>query len=345
MMNHLTNKIRVYFSLFILGFAIFIGGCSKDDNPVAPQIIESEVLAQYLEANGDYINTALPAIITAADVKTQITADPSKILILDLRDTANYNKAHIPGAIFKAIPDLPAYFKTITPANYTKIVLACYSGQSASYATSLLRLLGYNNVYSMKWGMCSWDSAFASNYWPKKISNSKAAQFKSDSIAKPGLGAMPTISTGLTDGKSILEARVNAMFAAFSTAWSTISISSDVVFSDYATNPTKNFVVNYWTASQYKEIGHVPGAYQYTPKSDLKLSTFLKTLPTDKPVVVYCFTGQTSAHLAAVLRVLGYDAKSISYGANGMVYDLMAAKTGYSLWKASECLNYPTEKN
>jgi rhodanese-related sulfurtransferase len=57
---------------------------------------------------------------------------------------------------------------------------------------------------------------------------------------------------------------------------------------------------------------------QYTPKADLKMSTFLKTLSTEKPVVVYCYTGQTSSHVAAFLRVVGYDAKSLLYGANGM---------------------------
>ena len=44
---------------------------------------------------------------------------------------------------------------------------------------------------------------------------------------------------------------------------------------------------------------------------------------TDKPVVVYCYTGQTSAHMAAYLRVLGYDAKSLLFGMNGMSYDGM----------------------
>ena len=78
---------------------------------------------------------------------------------------------------------------------------------------------------------------------------------------------------------------------------------------------------------------------QYTPKESLKLSADLKTLPTDKPVVVYCYTGQTSANLAAYLRLLGYDARTLLYGANGMIYDLMVSN-GMGVFTDAEIKNY-----
>jgi filamentous hemagglutinin family protein len=39
--------------------------------------------------------------------------------------------------------------------------------------------------------------------------------------------------------------------------------------------------------------------------------------------VIYCYTGQTSAYLTGYLRVLGYDARSLLFGANGMIFDKM----------------------
>jgi hypothetical protein len=39
--------------------------------------------------------------------------------------------------------------------------------------------------------------------------------------------------------------------------------------------------------------------------------------------VVYCYTGQTSAFTAAYLRILGYNAKSLLFGTNGMIYNEM----------------------
>lgn len=37
-------------------------------------------------------------------------------------------------------------------------------------------------------------------------------------------------------------------------------------------------------------------------------------LPTDKPVVVYCYSGQTAGQTVAALRLLGVDAVSLNGG-------------------------------
>jgi rhodanese-related sulfurtransferase len=63
----------------------------------------------------------------------------------------------------------------------------------------------------------------------------------------------------------------------------------------------------------YANPGHIPGAYNYEPASNpFTTPALLTTLPTNRPVVIYCFTGQTSSYLAGYLRMLGYDAKSLS---------------------------------
>ena len=81
------------------------------------------------------------------------------------------------------------------------------------------------------------------------------------------------------------------------------------------------YIANYWGEADYTKYGSIPGAMQYTPKTSIQLDADLKTLPTDKTVVVYCWTGQTSANMAVYLRTIGYDAKTLKFGANGMIYD------------------------
>ena len=39
--------------------------------------------------------------------------------------------------------------------------------------------------------------------------------------------------------------------------------------------------------------------------------------------IFYCYTGQTAAAACAYLTVLGYDVKSIKFGANAMIWDEM----------------------
>ena len=97
------------------------------------------------------------------------------------------------------------------------------------------------------------------------------------------------------------------------------------------------YIISYWPEVRLFGSGHIAGAMQYTPKADIALEASLTTLPTDKTIVVYDYTGMTSSQLVAYLRVLGYDAKSLKFGANGMIYDEMTK----SKWSEALIMDYP----
>jgi rhodanese-related sulfurtransferase len=305
---------KIKFLMLSILFAVFlITSCSKDEENVN----ESQVLAEYLESTSsplgkDYVNTDMPSIMPAVDVKT--LNETGQIYIIDIRAAADFAAGHIENAHNVALADIVSHIESVDLAPYTKVAVVCYTGQTAGYAASLLRLLGYDKVFSMKWGMSSWHEDF--DKWSANISNAYATQFTSTATEKGPMGDLPTLNTGKTTGQEILEARVDALLTE---GFDPAKVTTATVFgalSDY-------YIVNYWPANQYADPGHIPGAIQYTPKESIMLAADLKTLPTDKKIAVYCYSGQTSAYLAAYLRLLGYDAKSILFGANGMIYDVM----------------------
>ena len=57
--------------------------------------------------------------------------------------------------------------------------------------------------------------------------------------------------------------------------------------------------------------GHVPGAENIVMA---KMGEAIPTLPTDKPLLVYCYTGQTAGQTIAVLRMAGFDTYSLKGG-------------------------------
>ena len=76
----------------------------------------------------------------------------------------------------KQFEELPAYFESgIKPFEYDRIILVSEDGQQASYTTCLLRLMGYGNVFAMRWGMSSWN---------KKICRRRLAQGRVGKIRK-----------------------------------------------------------------------------------------------------------------------------------------------------------------
>lgn len=321
--------------LSVLFAFIFVTSCKKDD--AEPAVNEAQVLVEYLEsANSplmkDYVSTDMPAIIAASEVKTLNTT--SQVYIIDIRSAADFALGHIANAHNVALADILTHMKGLTNlSSYTKVAIVCYTGQTAGFAASLLRIMGYNTVYSMKWGMCSWNTQFASA-WNNTIAsgNSRTASFVTTSTVKGAMGELPSLSTGKKTGQEILEARVNALLVE---GFDLAKVTNATVFGSLS----NYYIVNYWPANHYA-IGHIPGAIQYTPKESLKLAADLKTLPIDKPIAVYCYTGQTSAHLAAYLRLLGYDAKSILFGTNGMIYDLMVSTGGMTVFKADQIMGY-----
>ena len=58
--------------------------------------------------------------------------------------------------------------------------------------------------------------------------------------------------------------------------------------------------------------GHIAGAVNIPFGKGMQEQ--LAQLPKDKPVVVYCYTGQTASQTLAVLRMLGYEAYNLAGG-------------------------------
>ena len=320
-------RIRNMWMLAILFLAFFAVSCEKDDDP--EEINEAQILAEYLESAevGNYVLNGMPAIKNAEHVKTLNTAGTN--YIIDIRAAADYDAGHVENAVNVAAGELLTHLEgTTDDDDAEEIHIICYSGQSAAWATCLLRLAGYDNVYSMLFGMSSWHDDFAGS-WNNNIGSMYSSQFTSDATEKGEAGDLPVINTGFETGEEILMARIEEAFAA---GFSPTGIGASEVFGSL----DNYYIANYWSEEDYTDIGHIPGARQYTPKTSMQLDADLLTLPTDETVVVYCWTGQTSANLAVYLRVLGYDAKTLRFGANGMIYnDLESHK-----WTAETPMGY-----
>jgi rhodanese-related sulfurtransferase len=81
--------------------------------------------------------------------------DSNDPLIVSIRSAEQYAKGHIPGAInipFKEIAKVENLEK-LNPDR--QIVVYCYTGRTASQATAILNILGYD-ARNLLWGMTGW---------------------------------------------------------------------------------------------------------------------------------------------------------------------------------------------
>ena len=326
------KKLASYLALFFVITSLLNSYKVNGQNSLENTASEFEILVEYLESNGDFINSDLsPAIISSDEVKKNLK-NP-KYHIIDIRTESWFDYGHIKNASNVKAADLLTHFETeMSPSDYDKIVLVCYSGQSAAYYTGLLRLAGYDNVYNMKWGMSSWRVDFAENSWLKNIDNSQVDQLGVNVNLKLEKGTLPILTTGKTDAEEILKVRLEEAFA---TPYKEHIIKSPVVFE----NPDNYYIVNYWTEDNYN-AGHITGAIQYQPNASFSSTTDLYTLPTDKQVLVYCSTGQSAAYVVAYLNLIGYDAGNLAYGANSFMNKTLKEK-GWNGFSKKEVNMYP----
>ena len=195
------TKTKVWM-LAILFISFFVVSCEKEEEE---PINEAEVLIEYLESVDSplgkyYVNTTMPAIISATDVHSLLVTNAA--YIIDIRSSSDFADGHIEGAHNVEAGDVLSHVEGINTEDYDKVVIVCYSGQTAAWATSVLQVMGYDNVASMLFGMCSWNEFFASK-WNGATSNTYATQFVSDATDKDAVGDLPELSTGKETGQEI----------------------------------------------------------------------------------------------------------------------------------------------
>ncbi|MBN1819280.1 MAG: hypothetical protein JXR31_11785 [Prolixibacteraceae bacterium] len=343
------QKISVFLLIFISTVTLFsCGGSSKKQDQSVETTpkkeiavnAESQALLDYLVELGDYVNSReFPSLIKASSVYEELDANN---LIIDLRDKESFAEGHIKGAVNVDFSNIPDYMtNSIKPFEYDRIIMVCYSGQISSYTTALLRLMGYGNVYAMRWGMSAWNKEFAENGgWLAKVSGEYEDQLETTEHEKLSLSDFPKMNTGKTTGEEILNERIKALFAA---GYRDALVFANEVFE----NPSNYYVINYDRRDKY-EYGHIPGAIRYKPSGTLGIKEEMETIPVDKDVVVYCNTGHNSGFATAYLRLFGYKAHTLTYGNNAFMYDRMIKDRDSLSWlpfTEAEIHDYPYVSN
>ncbi len=316
------KQIKLW-TLAVFTISLLLVSCGKT-------VDESQVLVDYMESADSPLDvTSINKIINATTLQNQIlTSNP---YIIDIRGEEYSTIGHIEVAVQVPEKDVISHLENTDLSAYDdQVVIVCYSGQTAAYVVTLANMAGHSTV-SLGFGMSSWNAATAGP-WNNNAKNTYAALLETTANPKAEEGELPVWETGFEEAEDILAARIDEVNKA---GFAAAKITAKEVWDD----PDKYYIVNYWPEDRYN-LGHIPGAIQYTPNESMLSDAYLKTLPTDKTIVVYCYTGQGSAFLSAYLRVLGYDAKSLLFGINGMA-TTWAADNGLTSWDESKIADNP----
>jgi len=271
--------------------ASLVVGCSSgkqaETQPTNPPV-KQEVKTVTIEQVADKYFAEMPDHIykiPEADLKARVDANDSTMLVIDLRKAEDYAKGHIKGAVNIPFGKVHEYLDKL-PAD-KELIVACYTGQTAGQTVAIMNMYGYN-ARSLNLGV---DSG-----WVKK-------------------------------NNFPLDTTVNELPANVTPAKPDANIAK--ILKDYYVNMPEN-VHKINSADLQKLIengddiqivdlrkpedfakGHVKNAINI-PFGEVN-KNFGK-FATNKPVFIYCYTGQTAGQTVAVLNILGIDARSVHAG-------------------------------
>ncbi|WP_373484581.1 rhodanese-like domain-containing protein [Acetobacterium sp.] len=226
--------------------------------------------------------------------------------IIDIRSADAYAQGHVKGAL--SMPWGPNLADNLNKIPTDKpVMIYCVTGQTAGQTVMLLNLagfetksvnLGYNLGISKVEGV---DAVIETT--PNAFDDAVKTEIDPD-IQE----AVVAYYAGLTDVK-------DTKFANYKITEEDAKAAMDA----------KDETITFLDVRKVEDYdkGHIEGATNIPFGKGME--TQFESLPMDKTIIVYCYTGQTAGQTVAGLRLLGYDAVSLNSGAG-------TAATGTSGW-------------
>ena len=269
--------------------------------------------------DGFSVNTSAQALFDAINDGD----DANDPVVVSVRSADHYAIGHVPGAVnipWKTVASDEALAILGDPADGALHAVYCYTGHTGGIATAVLNLLGYASQ-NMKFGIMSWTKDADVRAIPPFSEDTDAHDFPVETTLNDATGDFepPVLAfEGVEDAQQATRAAAQAYLAREGMK---PTIAAQDVFDllndgDASNDPV---IVSVRKAEHYA-LGHLPGAINIA-YTDIALEENLRKLPTDRKIVVYCYTGHTGAVATAVLGVLGYDASNLKFGIGSWTKD------------------------
>ncbi|MBK5251685.1 MAG: rhodanese-like domain-containing protein [Peptostreptococcaceae bacterium] len=257
--------------------------------------VSSETGAMELAVENYFADKPAHNYKIAQDAFVEKVKNEEDMFVLDIRQPDVYAEGHIKGAINApwgvAISDNLDKLPMDKP-----VYVYCYTGQTAGQTVALLNFAGFE-AYSVNLG---WNLGISKVAGVESVTVTEASDFDSavnTEIDKDMMTAIASYYEGLADVSD--------------TIYKNYKISEDNLKKLIDEKDDSIYILSVRGADAF-ESGHIARAFNIPWAAGMQES--FNTIPKDKTVVVYCYTGQTAGQTVAALRMLGYDAVSLNGG-------------------------------
>jgi len=316
-MNFKINKLLMLLMVLLLSLALVVG-CGGDDDETGEQpqeengeVVEDddddEEVAEEDEADEEEEEEALDPtevvwnatkpvmegvtdgnnILGFGDAVEMLEENPDDYFVIDMRSAEDYEQGHITGAVHIPYNELAGAMDRVPQDK--QIFIYCYTGQTSGQAVAAYKAMDFNAL-SLGGGM---------NFgW--------ATLELGEETLETEVNELPEASAEWTPEQEVLQVEIHKHFTQGTNYIVRPDALSEAMEDDI-------MIIDIRNQEAYDE-GHIEGAV-FMPWADLAAN--FDEIPTDKPVYVVCFSGQTAGQGMFNLRVNGIDAYSLYRGMAG----------------------------
>ncbi len=286
------RKVLSVLVMLSLAAFVFAGGQEEAAQPAAAEsaVSISDLVADYYANMPSHIYKVPQAEFL------QMVGAGSDMTVIDIRRPDDYAAGHIKGSV--NMPwGTPAMYEMLPyiPAD-KPVFVNCYSGQTAGQAVMLLNMAGFD-TRSINLG---WNFGLSRVEGMQAFVETTANSFGSSMVTEIPAEIM-----------AAYQGYYEEMATAAGTPFGSNIVSEDNAKAIHDAGDEDVLFVSIRKPEHYAEA-HIEGAINIPFGADMYDN--FASLPADKKLIIYCYTGQTAGQTVAALRLLGYDAVSLKGG-------------------------------
>lgn len=226
-------------------------------------------------------------ILGFGDALEMLENNPDDYFVIDMRSAEDYGEGHITGAVHIPYNELAGAMDRVPQDK--QIFIYCYTGQTSGQAVAAYKAMDFDAL-SLGGGM---------NFgWTPLELGEETLETEANEL--------PEASAQWTPEQEVLQVEIHKHFTQGTNFIVRPDALSEAMEEDIMIIDIRNQEV-------YDE-GHIEDAV-FMPWADLAAN--FDKIPTDKPVYVTCFSGQTAGQAILNLRLNGIDAYSLYRGMAG----------------------------
>lgn len=267
---------------------------------------------------GEYIAHGLWGHELAAKLADQQRDE--EIYLLDVRSREAYEQGHIEGAHHVEFKQWASPENLSRLPRDHKIIVICETGLAAAQVVAGLRLLGYDAAVP-KTGINGWTQTH--------MTEALVAEFQSAKYPvkrlPPTNGHAPAPKDAIFHAPEdheyeLMAERIHEVFSDLPDVENSNGHPAHIITASELNSLLQDelvregiFLLDLRREEDFEGVGHIEGAVRMDFDA-VAVPGNLELLPRDRKIITICYTGNLAAQLAAVLRLLGYDAAALAYG-------------------------------